>query len=90
MSAVLKAACLLAYALALAALVGRLPPLAGAAVEALAAGLLVIHALELGFVLRVLREDRPRFAANLVLSLLFGMLHWKPLMERSAEANQTR
>ena len=79
----LKGAALLVYAVALATLAGWLEgPLADA--TAIFAGvLLVVHALEVPFVLAHLRRRRGPLAASIALNLLFGLLHWMPLKRRT-------
>ena len=76
MNLLLKAACIAAYALALASLSGLLSPGAMPRVTWVAGGLLAIHALEL--------------AASVVLTLLFGLLHWKPLADQAARDKAQR
>jgi hypothetical protein len=84
MSLVMKFACLVAYALGIAGLLGLIHgPLANAG-EILSIALLGIHALELLFAFRYLGRYRGPFAVSVALSLLFGVLHWAPL------ARQTR
>lgn len=79
MSLVLKIACLVAYSLGIGAMLGLVHgPLASAG-EILSIALLGIHALELLFAFRFLGRYRGPFAVSLVLSLLFGVLHWAPL-----------
>jgi hypothetical protein len=84
----LKAGCLAIYAVALAAWAGWLPAaVAGAVagpVQTLALALLAIHALELVFVFRHVRSYRGPLAISVLLALLFGLLHWKPLMDGRA------
>lgn len=84
MNRILKIACLVGYALGIAGLFGIVHgPLARAG-EILSILLLGIHALELLYAFRFLGRYRGPFAASIVLSLLFGVLHWAPL------ARQTR
>ncbi|WP_448680677.1 hypothetical protein [Pseudomonas nicosulfuronedens] len=84
-STTLKAGCLAIYALALAGLFTALPfglqtPLLYAAVILLAS-----HALEALLMLRTVRRYPGSLAASLLLTLLFGFLHWWPL-RRHADA----
>ena len=83
MTLVMKIACLVAYALGLAGLSGLVHgPLASAG-EILSIVLLGVHALELLFAFRFLGRYRGPFALSVVLSLLFGVLHWAPLARQS-------
>jgi uncharacterized protein YhhL (DUF1145 family) len=79
MFAVMKLGCLVIYALALAALAGLFRAPLARDLELLGAGFLVVHALELPFAFRVLRRYAGPLAASVLLALLFGVLHWKPL-----------
>jgi uncharacterized protein YhhL (DUF1145 family) len=91
MMKLLKIACLATYALALAGLLGWLPPtLAGAGSIALTASLalLAIHALELALMFKHVRSYPGSLAASVALTLLFGLMHWKPLAEAQARAKQ--
>lgn len=87
---VLKAGCLATYALALAGLAGLLPSGLAATMQTLAAALLVIHALELVFVFRHVRLYRGSLAVSVLLTMLFGLLHWKPLVDARARAQAGR
>ena len=78
---ILKLACLATYALALASLAGLLPAGAFVHVRQIAAILLGLHALELVFLFRHVRLYRGPLAASVALTLLFGLLHWKPLVD---------
>jgi len=84
MNLLLRAACIAAYALALASLSGLLSPGAMPRVTWVAGGLLAIHAFELLFVFKHVRLYRGPLAASVVLTLLFGLLHWKPMADQAA------
>ncbi|MBK8766655.1 MAG: hypothetical protein KA778_19105 [Burkholderiaceae bacterium] len=84
MFTLLKLACLATYALALASLAGLLPAGAFAYVRMIAAILLVLHTLELVFLFRHVRLYRGPLAISMILTLLFGLLHWKPLLDAKA------
>ena len=84
MFTLLKLACLATYALALASLAGLLPAGAFAYVRVIAAILLVLHTLELVFLFRHVRLYRGPLAISMILTLLFGLLHWKPLLDAKA------
>ena len=80
----LRALCLLVYAAALAQWAGMLP---GAGLERapwVAAILLALHGAELVFMFKHVRLYRGALAVSVLLTLLFGLLHWKPLAEQQA------
>lgn len=82
----LKAACLGAYLLALAGLAGLLPEALAATAQQLALVLLLIHALELVVAFKYVRLYRGSLAVSVLLTLLFGLLHWRPLAKAAAKA----
>ena len=82
----LKAACLGAYLLALAGLAGLLPAALAATVQQLALVLLLIHAVELLVVFKYVRLYRGSLAVSMLLTLLFGLLHWRPLAKEAAKS----
>lgn len=78
----LRAACLFVFAMALAKGLGLVLPDSFGRAPLLAAVLLVLHTLELPFALKHLRADSSRpLWFSVVLTLLFGVLHWKPLAD---------
>ena len=77
----LKLGCIAIYLAAFAAWTGLLPGGLGRAMEAIAAGMLLLHALELVFVFAHVRRYRGPLATSVLLTLLFGLLHWKPLAD---------
>ena len=81
MNALLKAACLAVYGLALAGLAGLLPPGLAGTMQNIALLLLVIHALEVMVMFKHVRLYRGALAVSILLTLLFGLLHWKPLAD---------
>lgn len=86
----LKLGCLVLYALALAAWAGLLPaalaPYANR-FENVALAFMVIHALELAFAFKYVRRYDGPLAASVALTMLFGLLHWRPLMAAPAAAS---
>ncbi|MGS0743869.1 hypothetical protein ACVBEF_18945 [Glaciimonas sp. GG7] len=74
----LKTACLLIYGLALTGTAGAYTT----ALQIIAAALICIHVLELPFVFNRLRLYRGAFIISILLSLLFGLVHWLPLLRR--------
>jgi len=84
--AVLKGGAVAIYAVALATLAGWLRGPLAEAVAVFAGLMLVVHAIEVPFVLAHLRRHRGSLAASIALNLLFGLLHWVPLKRAAAEA----
>jgi hypothetical protein len=78
---VLKAICLAIFASGLAALAGWVPDTVPLNLPRIAAILLAIHALELVFAFKHVRRYPGPLAASVLLTLLFGLLHWKPLAD---------
>ena len=79
MNIVMRIACLVAYALGIAAFAGLIHgPLASAAAIVTIA-LIGLHALELLYAFRFLHRYRGSMGMSVVLALLFGVLHWAPL-----------
>jgi uncharacterized membrane protein (UPF0136 family) len=84
----LRALCLLAYAMALAKLAGLLPAGTFDRAPMVAGVLLALHAAELLFMFRHVRLYRGALAVSVLLTLLFGLLHWKPLADQAARASR--
>ena len=83
MNAFLRANCLAAYGLALLNLVWVLPWGAGPWIQGIALTLLGIHLLETLWAYRYLQRYRGPLALSVLLSLLFGLMHWLPLARKS-------
>ena len=81
MNIFLKTVLLAAYALALASLVWPLPYDAGPSVRRIVFIVLAVHGVELIAMFKHLHHYRGPLAASVLLTLLFGMLHWKPLAD---------
>ena len=82
MNLVMKIACLAAYALGIAALVGLIHgPLASVAAMVTVA-LLGVHALELLYAFKFLHRYRGSMGVSVLLAMLFGVLHWAPLVRQ--------
>ena len=84
----LRALCLLAYAMAIAKPVGLLPAGSFDRAPLVAGVLLALHAAELVFMFKHVRLYRGALAVSVLLTLLFGLLHWKPLAEQQALASK--
>jgi uncharacterized protein YhhL (DUF1145 family) len=81
---VLKIACLAAYGLALAGLAGLLSSEFASRMQNVAAVLLILHALEVVFMFKHVRKYQGPLMVSVLLTLLFGLLHWKPLVKEPA------
>ena len=80
-----KAVLLATYLLALASLAWPLPFDLGAPVRRLTLIVLIVHAVELVLAFRHVRSYRGPLAVSVLLTLLFGLLHWKPLADASRQ-----
>jgi len=76
----LKILCLAVYVLAVVQSLTPLPY--GAAIVCSALALLVAHVLELAVFYRHVRKYPGSLPASIVLTLLFGLLHWLPLSRK--------
>jgi uncharacterized protein YhhL (DUF1145 family) len=83
-----RALCLLVYTMAIAKLAGLLPAGTFDRAPLVAGVLLLLHAAELVVVFKHVRLYRGPLAVSALLTLLFGLLHWKPLADRQARARQ--
>ena len=79
-----KSVCLLVYAMALASLAVSFPPAVATAVQYGAIALLVIHAIEVVVCFKYVKLYQGPIAVSIGLTLLFGLLHWKPLANAAA------
>lgn len=77
----LKIGILAIYALALAGLTGLLSGSLASTPQNIAAVLLILHGLELVFMFKQVRKYRGALLVSVILTLLFGLLHWKPLAD---------
>jgi uncharacterized protein YhhL (DUF1145 family) len=81
----LKAACLAIYGLALAGVAGLLPHGLTVTTQVIAVVFLSIHAVELVLAAERVRLYRGWWIVSMVLTLLFGVLHWMPLAKAQAQ-----
>jgi len=84
----LKAACLGAYIMALAGIAGLITGELSIRAQNLALAMLLIHLLELVFMFKHVRLYRGPLQVSIALTLLFGVLHWRPLAREAAKASQ--
>ena len=85
----LKLACIVAYAAALATALGWMSNTFGSRMLIVAPVLLGLHVLELALAWKHLGRYRGPFGISVLLALLFGVLHWKPLAD-VAKAAETK
>jgi uncharacterized protein YhhL (DUF1145 family) len=69
------------YALAVVSLFDVLPADLSHLLQRISLILLVIHAIELLIMRKTIRTYPGPFAVSVLLTLLFGLLHWKPLAD---------
>ena len=79
MNTLLKGGCAAVYLLALVSLAWTFPMGAGPILQKLALILLLVHAVEAIFVFKYIKTYSGPLLTSIVLSLLFGLLHWMPL-----------
>ena len=84
MNLLLKLACLTVYLLALAKLAGLVPADVMAHTPTVALVILLAHVAELLIFFRHVRLYRGPLAVSVLLTLLFGLLNWKPLADAQA------
>ena len=84
MNAFSRAALLALYALAIAAIVAPLPWDIGPVVQRIALITVAIHVIELVLVFKYVKAYAGPLANSVVLTLLFGLLHWLPIKNRMA------
>jgi hypothetical protein len=78
---VLKAVCLGIYALAIAGWTGLLPSGLAGSLQTIALVMLAVHAVELAVMFKHVKRYPGPLAISIVLAMLFGLLHWKPLAD---------
>ena len=82
---VLKAVCLGIYALAMAGLAGLLPSGFAGSMQTIALVMLAVHAVELAVMFKHVKRYPGPLAISVLLTMLFGLLHWKPLADAAKE-----
>jgi uncharacterized protein YhhL (DUF1145 family) len=78
---VLKTICLAVYALAIAGLAGLLPSGLAGTMQTIALVMLMVHAVELLVMFKHVKRYPGPLAVSVLLTMLFGLLHWKPLAD---------
>jgi hypothetical protein len=84
MVTLLKAACLIIYPLGIAASLGLLPA-SLSFLSTVALVLLAAHALEAVVMFKHVKRYPGPLWVSIVLTLLFGLLHWQPLSRLKPE-----
>ena len=84
-----KFALLATYAAALAVLAGWLNLPEASSLPRLALILLGAHVLELPFAYRHLHRYPGSFAVSVLLTLLYGLFHWRPLAQAAAREKKS-
>jgi uncharacterized protein YhhL (DUF1145 family) len=81
----LRGMCLLVYARALVSLTDYQPDGSFSFAVYLTLFLLTIHALELVFAMKQVRLYKGPLWISVALTLLFGLLHWQPLIPKKTQ-----
>ena len=84
MNATIKTLLLIVYALAIASLFVTLPSDLGPLLQRISLILLAVHLAELVFAYQHVRLYQGPIGVSILLTLLFGLLHWKPLRDAGA------
>ena len=82
----LKAGCIAIYLMAVTSLFVTLPWGTGPVLQFVSVALIAVHALEALFVFKYIKSYKGALLTSLVLSLLFGLLHWMPLAKAGKQA----
>jgi len=83
---IFKITILAVYLLGIASHIVVFPGQAGPIVQTVSLALLLIHALECLLAYRYIKLYSGPLVVSLLLSLLFGLLHWMPLARQAREA----
>ncbi|MES2415332.1 MAG: hypothetical protein V4614_16145 [Pseudomonadota bacterium] len=77
----IKAALVALYIAALAAYAGLVPAAAAGRLQNIALVILALHVVEMLVMFKHVRRYKGPLAVSMLLALLFGLLHWKPLAD---------
>lgn len=86
MNTLIKGSLVIVYALALISLVWPLPLDAGPWLQKLSVILIAIHVLETVVMFKHVKKYPGPLSTSIMLSLLFGLLHWLPLSKANVKA----
>lgn len=89
MNTFLRVICLTTYVLALATLNGTFLASWATVLQYGALALLAAHAIEVVVCMKYVKLYKGSLAVSIVLTLLFGLLHWKPLANAAAREAAT-
>ncbi len=81
MFTVLKAMCLAVYGLAIAANYIAMPGWLASGAQTLAVIMIGLHVIETFFFWRYVKMWQGPLVVSVALTLLFGILHWKPMQD---------
>jgi len=90
LNAAIKTLLVATYLLAGVSLAVTLPYDAGPWLQRISLVLVVVHGLELVLMFKHVRLYRGPIAISVLLTLLFGLLHWKPLADAQARQSTNR
>ena len=79
-----KLVCLFIYAAAIASFMVDFPAMVATVAQYGALALLVVHAIEVVVCFKYVKLYQGPIAVSIGLTLLFGLLHWKPLANAAA------
>ena len=85
---IIKLALLALYAAAIAGFAGLLQSGLAGRLQNIVLIVLAIHLIELVVMFKHVKRYQGPLAVSMLLTLLFGMLHWKPLADEHAKAQQ--
>lgn len=80
-SLIIKLALLALYAAALAGFAGLLPPGLASRLQNITLIVLAIHVIEMAVMFKHVKRYQGPLVISMLLTLLFGLLHWKPLAD---------
>ena len=80
-----KLMCLVLYTLGLGGVFGMLPP-SWHIVVSIAGAVLAAHVIELIIMFKHVRRYQGSLIISILLTLLFGFLHWKPIADHETTA----
>ena len=86
LNSIFKATILVVYLLGIASHLVAFPGQAGPIVQTVSLALLLIHALECLVAYRYIKLYPGSLLVSLLLSRLFGLLHWMPLARKARDA----
>ena len=79
-----KIICLVVYALAITSLFIALPAIMGDIPLYITGVLLIAHALEVVIFMKHIKLYKGSLHVSIILTILFGLLHWKPMADNAA------